>query len=209
MATTRYYFPYTGTAGVTSFTLSDFWNDPATIACRPLVTTKTSTTMTSWNPGLGNTYYSGKYQWVSGALSAKDFTTNDNFKIQFRLADSGSVGTANLAVSIRIMYSTNSERGVLYEGKSSLTIAATDLTNTNMGVTHTHFQNNVSAQANDRLVVEVGFYGLASASGFLSIGDDSATDLGENVTDTAAYNPWLEIITADAAAATNVLLNII
>lgn len=51
----------------------------------------------------------------------------------------------------------------------------------------------------DYLVLEIGGQvdatGGTTCTGTISIGCDSATDLGENETDTAANNPWFEIST--------------
>ena len=56
----------------------------------------------------------------------------------------------------------------------------------------------VTALAGDRIVVEIGFSnttGGTSITGTLNFGDDSATDLGDNETDTAANNPFVEFST--------------
>ena len=54
---------------------------------------------------------------------------------------------------------------------------------------------STAADANDRLIVEVG-YGMQTTSstrrGILVFGDDSGTDLAEDETTTTANNPWVE-----------------
>src|SRR3990167_7035252 len=56
----------------------------------------------------------------------------------------------------------------------------------------------VTAYSGDRIVIEIGTAGNPADSGSLghdsslSIGDDSATDLAEDDTDTDADNPWVE-----------------
>jgi len=53
----------------------------------------------------------------------------------------------------------------------------------------------VVISAGDRLVIELGYYVASgtSISGTAVFGDDSGTDLGDNETDTAAYNPFVEL----------------
>lgn len=56
--------------------------------------------------------------------------------------------------------------------------------------------SQVVALAGDRVVIEIGFGNTTagtSITGTLNFGDDSATDLGDNETDTAANNPFVEL----------------
>jgi len=188
----RHYFPYTGTAPHTTFTLDAFWTDPGSIIRLPLVTTKTSTAMTSWNPGLGAGLYAGKYQWVSPHQAPYDWSLLDSIKIQCRIADTANDTTILLALSVRVMYGTDTVRGILYQGKGTAYTIDGTLRNINMGVPHVHVQNAFSMSQDDHIVAELGLYTDLNGSALMSFGDDSATDLGENLTDTAAYNPWIE-----------------
>jgi hypothetical protein len=54
----------------------------------------------------------------------------------------------------------------------------------------------VTVEEGDRLVLDLGYTNTTigtSISGSMSFGDDSATDLGDNETDTAANNPFIEL----------------
>src|SRR5678816_2021163 len=55
--------------------------------------------------------------------------------------------------------------------------------------------SSVTAQDGDHIVIEIGYTmttGGTSVSASLSFGDDNATDLGDNETDTTALNPFVE-----------------
>ena len=54
----------------------------------------------------------------------------------------------------------------------------------------------VTVEDGDRLVLDLGYTNTAvgtSITGTLNFGDDSATDLGDNETDTTALNPFIEL----------------
>ena len=55
--------------------------------------------------------------------------------------------------------------------------------------------DSITLQSRDRLVFEIGTGGdpLVSHDTDLSIGDDNATDLPQNDTETSAFNPWIEL----------------
>ena len=54
--------------------------------------------------------------------------------------------------------------------------------------------SQVQCYDGDRVVIELGYYVSSgiSISGLMVFGDDSGTNLGDNETDTAAYNPFVE-----------------
>ena len=191
---TRFYLPASGSAPA-SPAYDGAWDNTTDAARLPLVTTKTSTAMANAAISFSSTADVDilQRQWVSEPLAAQTITAQ-TVKLQIRGWESNSKDTQYTAICIRVVSNDGSTvRGTLVSLTRDGTEFATSLTNRSWSGTC----SEVTASANDRLVVELGLggdpWGNGNASAcYISIGDDSATDLPENDTETSAYNPWLE-----------------
>jgi len=68
----------------------------------------------------------------------------------------------------------------------------------NRQFTATSDSGDINAQEGDRIVIEIGqggdpVGGGSHNDGAVGVGDNASTDLPENDTETAAYNPWVEL----------------
>jgi len=202
---TRFYLPATGAAPVNPQYGVGVWDDTLNSGGRfKMVTSLISSAMTSTtvNALAGATfelilvrqYVSDPLEWqlIAGTL-----------KGQIRAAESNA--GFNGTLYFHLFLATNS--GVL---KASIFETGTDATTTPpefvvTTLTNRRFANaaeeslltvpNVIAQQGDRLVLEVGVREITTVTartGSLNFGDNSATDLAENQTTTAADNPWIE-----------------
>ena len=190
---TRIYLPSTGTNAVSP--AFGGWGDTTTgapdrIRC---VTKKIGTTMigesfTSGGGGPGNTTYLNR-QYVSDPIAAQ--TISGTVKGQVRGTD--NTATVYSAILIRVVSNDGSTvRGTLL----ALTAGANDYPAalTNRYTPASTALAAVTAQNGDRIVIEIGISKTAGGAKVISqsFGDDSATDLPENETETLAYNPWIE-----------------
>ncbi len=198
---TRFYLPSTGAAAI-SPTQSSEWDFTTGFDRLKLVTTKINsasatkaaadTTATANRDALIR-------QYVSDGLEAQ--TISGTLKGRIRAQENATTANLRAQVIVRVLSNDGSTvRGTLYAG--DLTTGTTNPTS-EFAATLTNRQyprgasvalSSVTAQAGDRLVVEIGYrkHAALSTTGTLSFGDNSGTDLAEDETTTAANNPWIE-----------------
>jgi len=182
---TRLYYPSTGAAAVSP--AFDAWSNTAIADRIAAVRTKITSAMTNKSHTLGQADVLLR-QYVSEPMAAQ--TISGTVKCYVRgLSDTEKIST----LSIRVC----NNAGTAFTG----TLLALNHygNNTNFA---TSLKNNIFANgdalsslainANDRLVIELGTRKVSGSNGTLNFGDDSGTDLPENETETAAYNPWIE-----------------
>ena len=188
---TRFYLPYSGTPSV-SPAYNSAWEDTSIVARLNAVTTRISSTMTtvSFSDADATNKDILYRQYVSEPLAAQTIAAQ-TLKFQIRGIESGTGNNMYTAISVRTWNGSTFQNiisGVLRDA----TELTTSLVNRQYSVTTTA----VTIAAGDRIIIEIGQGGdpatNQSHGGGLSIGDNSTTDLGENNTDTAAYNPWVE-----------------
>ncbi len=187
---TRFYLPSTGAAAV-SPAYEAGW-DTAPGGRLKLVQTKISSAMTSVNHSTSGTTH-GTRQYVSDPLPAQ--TISGTVKCYLRAFEDSAGDTYTSYLSIRVC----NEAGTAFRGTLLAlghhgpgTDFATSATNRIFADGDT--LSSLAINANDRLVIEIGTAesGTASNNSKVVIGDDSGTDLPEDETETAAYNPWIE-----------------
>ena len=149
-------------------------------------------------------------QFVSAALAARDYTTADTFDIAIICFDNNVTNGSTLQLIIRVFNAAgDTVIGTLYNGVVNAVIWANSTTCRHAdGVA---VQNNVSLPENGHIVVEIGMHEAYAASFgnrvFVGEGTGSPLPLNDTDTDSDKY-PWLAF-TYGAAAATNVVMNII
>lgn len=195
----RFYLPSTGTPSV-SPAFEAAWTSTTGAIRTNLVTARISSSMTTHStvtpPSLCR-------QYVSAPLAAQ--TISGTVKGQIRGQRLGNRGTAVNAI-IKVV--SNDGSTVLAVLRPIDAINATNFggygapsPTTNIKFDKSTTLSSYSCAAGDRLVLELGGRSTASWGGGsydieISIGDDSGTDLPENQTETAAYNPWIEFSNA-------------
>jgi hypothetical protein len=200
---TRIYLPSTGTPPI-SPAASATWNAFVGSRRRRAVLTRIGSAMsTGWTAldDSASTLNFALGQWISDPLAVQTIT--GTFKAYMRCSETGTAGDFKSQIIIRVLsLDGTTVRGTLYGGDTGNTLTsewATTLTNRSFPrvalspVTVT----NVTTQANDRLCIEMGVRILNTAhptnvTAEIIAGDDSATDLPEDETTTAANNPWIE-----------------
>lgn len=207
---TRFYLPQTGAAAVSpTFGAWDSTTGGDRIRC---VVTKSSTALTSKviaENSTSNFNLLGR-QYVSDAIQAGDIT--GTVKGILRALENVATENAMPQILIRVFSNDGStSRGTLinFDNSALSNEYVTALTNrkfpkgwTGSGVTVT----TVTAQANDRIVIEFGSRALVGGEGTssLNFGDTGATDCTEDETGTAANVGWIEF-SADLFAAGDTL----
>lgn len=197
---TRFYLPSTTAAAVSpAFNIS--WDENASADRLKCVTTKIASAMTSKTvaKGTGATRALVR-QYVSDPIAAQTIYSDAAFlKGQVRCLESAVNDNLDLVpCCVRIV----SNDGSTYRSPDLLALGdyaaasefATSLTNRKIADGET--TSEVIASQGDRIVIEIGEKNSAagvSISGSFSFGDDSATDLPEDTTTTAANNPWVEV----------------
>lgn len=190
---TRYYLPSTGTADISPAYAA--WTNTSVTVRRELVSTRINSAMTnfSFNGALLNRNTVLLIQYVSNPIGAQIVASD--IKMQIRgLCDTANA--INLSIGIRIVSNDGTVvRGTLLNpGSDSDDFSNVTLTNRSSG---TLLTGTVTSLNNDRVVIEIGFILVgvdATITGTENFGDDSATDLPENDTETSAYNPWIEFV---------------
>jgi hypothetical protein len=192
---TRFYLPSTGAAAV-SPAYDAGWEDTSFAARLKAVTTRISSAFTTVADNV-NTKLDEDHlyrQYVSDPIPAQTITAQ-TIKVQIRAAESNAA--ANLFTSINIRVVSND--GSTFRTPAVVAMQRDDVewasTLTNRGWSGT--SSAVVASANDRIVIEIGQGGDPTGGGnhndgTMRIGDNSATDLPEDDTDTNDYNPWVE-----------------
>jgi hypothetical protein len=199
---TRFYLPSSGASAINP-AYSAYWNGTQQsgaadgFARYALVTTKIGSSMATISED-GNTdttdsaYIYG--QWVSAPIAAQTISAQ-TLKLQIRALEENARANQFVAISVRVLSNDGTTvRGTILQDKDGTEIA-TSLTNRGHSATTTE----VTASANDRIVIEIGTSGNPdTGSGGdshdcdMRIGDASGSDLPENDTGTDDYNPWVE-----------------
>lgn len=193
---TRIYLPSTGSAAV-SPAYDGGWTDTTQAAARrKCATSKISSAMASvtvmdndGNAGATTLWR----QYVSDPIAAQSIT--GTIKGQIRASQDGNID--NVAVCVKVVSNDgNTVRGTLLSLGAFVTPNAFPTSLTNRKIADGDGVGTVAAQANDRIVIELGFRsstGSFETSGAGSFGDDSGTDLAEDESTTSAHNPWIEL----------------
>jgi hypothetical protein len=192
---TRFYLPLSGTAAVSPSYSNQAWGDTTIAARHAAVTTRINSTMTDVEfPDDGDDTDKDILvrQHVSDPIAAQTISAQ-TIKFQIRGAEPFSVNNLYTSIAIYVVSNDGSTvRGVILSLSRDTSELALYLENRQFSAT----SSQVVAQSGDRIIIETGFGGNPNNNqdhaGTLSYGDDSTTDLGENNTDTAAYNPWVE-----------------
>lgn len=138
-------------------------------------------------------------------------TITGTVKGQIRALESNAAADMHLLCNIRVVGIDGTERGELFANSTAAgtTISSTagdenyelDTTATNRKLPpgwsgSGHSVSSVACSAGDAVVIEVGYRSIntvvTSYTGTIHIGSDSTTDLPENETETADYQPWIE-----------------
>lgn len=195
----RFYLPSTGTPSVSPAYSADWTSTTGAIRTN-LVTSKIASAMTTHST---STPPSICRQYVSAPLAAQ--TISGTVKGQIRGVRLGNRATAVNAILKVVSNDGSSDLAIL---RSISAINATYFSGygcpspiANIKFDANNTLSSYACSAGDRLVFEVGgkstaSWGSVSYDIQISIGDDSGTDLPENQTETAAYNPWIEFSNA-------------
>lgn len=195
---TRFYLPSTGAADVTPLAPTG-WSETTGFDILKCVTTRISSAMANKQRVTSLTAAGTRCllrQYVSNPIAAQ--TIAGTVKGTVRGLESAANDNIDV-VSSRIWVSSfdgQTNRGELLAIGNYGPVAefATSLRAKRIADGDTTTQ--VVCLPRDRIIIEIGYgstVGGVSISGSLSFGDDSATDLGDNETDTAANNPFVEL----------------
>ena len=189
---TRFYLPSSGAAGASpNYTTS--WEDTSIAARLKCVTTKISSAMTTVS--FTDDDETDKdilfRQYVSDPIATQTIQAQTiGFSIR---AQRGTYGTSQVT-SWRVYVVSNdgsSETGTIIVHRRDGTLLTTSLNSKYDSATSTE----VIANANDRIVIEIGTGGDPSAArdhdSNISIGDDAVNDLDAADSDADADNPWV------------------
>ena len=208
---TRFYLPSSGAAAVNPGFAA--WDETASADRIRCVTTKSSTAMVSKTvaKGTGATRALVR-QYVSDPIEAQTIAAG-TIKGQIRALESATNDNLDLVPICVKVYSNDGStlRGTILALGDYVAVLEFGTALTNRKIADGDATSSVVASDGDRIVIELGHKNSTvgtSVSGDLNFGDNSATDLLENTTDTAANNPWVELsvtITFKAAAAFNPL----
>lgn len=189
---TRFYLPSTGAAAV-SPTPDTGWEVTTGFDRIAAVTTKITSAMTNKSIPTTSTVNGDVLarQYVSAAISAQ--TISGTVKAQMR-ALKNTADPLNDAMGMRVV----SNDGTTVTG-TFLAVASYKATAMNTALRNKTYADgdtitSVTANANDRIVIELGGREPSGdvVGGQINFGDDSGTDLAEDETTTTANNPWVE-----------------
>jgi len=135
------------------------------------------------------------FQFISPGLKAQTIT--GTVKGQFRVAEYAAADDCCRAVVIKVVSNDGSTvRGILLSHFPASLVSEWSVreTYTNRAIPPLTTLTDVTCQAGDRLVIELGgrFFAASYRNAAYRIGDASATDLPEDETTTSDYNPWME-----------------
>ena len=187
---TRFYLPSTGAPDVNP--PYGAWDNTANAVRRKMVLTRINSANSFVSSPLSTSGNILLWQFTSAPIAAQ--TISGTVKIQARAGE----GHNSLNAYDRVRLVVVSNDGGTLRG-TLLALAAYKNTEFNVGgdINKTFADGDaltsVVAQANDRIVLELGCNQASYAAiAHIVCGDDSATDLPENETETSTYNPWLE-----------------
>lgn len=201
-AQTRFYLPSSGAADVSPpFTLQSTWDDVDGADRLETVTTRINSAMTSKAEAKANTANTRALlrQYVSNPLGAQTIASTTTVKGTIRVLESAANDNID-KVSLKLLVVSNDGQTLrctlLAKGDYGPTNEwATALTNRRIADGDT-ISAACSVTAGDRVVIEIGFNNTlagTSITGTGNFGDNSASDLADNETGTAADNPFVEL----------------
>ena len=206
LVVTRIYTQSSGTPGITP-TDWEFPNQINPVTVPGTLTLNTGSPMVSKAEATGITspILRAMGRTILGPLAAS--TISGSAKGQMRGMENNAGANATLAVAMKLVQPNGTDRGVLLAPSAADSATAGNelvvntLTNAQWKTAAesvTLALTTQAAQAGDYLVIEWGFRSATTTSRTitLSYGNDSASDLPENTTETLAQNPWWEF-TAD------------
>jgi hypothetical protein len=216
MADLKFYFPSTGAAAVSPAYSASWTTGPNGRLAAVVTKINSADLLVSCASSWGSTPYvekkMGERQFVTDAQSAHEWTIGDTIKFQIQKDLDTLDLTGKPYVIIRVVSNDGGtfRSGILYEGDMATNITASRQ-NKSLGAAGAavNVQNSCSMQANDRIVIEIGYRGTAASdwqSAYAYIGDLNArTDLPENDTDTGTdHNAWVAFTYGAAATKNNV-----
>jgi len=196
---TRIYLPSSGAAAV-SPAFSANWDDTADATrLRSVFDTPSGTTMTTtaYRDNSNKNENHLIHQWVSDSISAQTISAQ-TIKFQMRSEENSNANNNQFnTIGIRVVSSDGATvRGTILAITRDDVEMASGGTLTNRQFSAT--SSSVTAQANDRIVIEIGTGGDPSAGNNhnvdIRIGDNGGSDLPENDTSTSDLNPWVEFV---------------
>lgn len=190
---TRFYLPSSGAAAA-SPAFDAGWEETSDADRRQMVTTHINSAMT--DKSVTTAISSGDAlcrQYVSDSLAAQ--TINAPLRLYARASEALATLDAFSRIVLKVVSSDGGTvRGTLLALADYGAGAEFNTSIRNKSFADGDTPTSVAAQAGDRLVLEIGFnHGAVISSAAINFGDDSATDLGQNETETAANNPWLAV----------------
>jgi hypothetical protein len=195
---TRIYLPGTGPAPINP--AFGTWTETTGADRIAGVATRIGSAMASKSQAHSATAANSTYlsrQYVFGPLAAQTIPVS-TIKGTIRVSESGPNDNLNaMRLLVRVVSGDGStyRTPVLY-GPANGTVAEFSTSLRAKRLATDSATASVVVSAGDYLVIEIGTtttVGGTSPSDSISYGDDSATDLGDNETDTAANNPFVEI----------------
>jgi len=191
---TRLYLPSTGTAAV-SPAFDAGWDNTDDAVRRPTSTVKAGSTMTTiqYRDNSNKNENHLIRQYVSGGIDAQTIAAQA-IKFQARWLEDNANDDQFATIGIRVVSSDGSTvRGtILAVTRDDVEMSSTALTNRQFTAT----SSSVSAQAGDRIVIEIGTGGDPTGGNSHNVdyrvGDVAASDLAEDDTSTTDNNPWVE-----------------
>jgi hypothetical protein len=213
---TRIYTRSSGTPAVTpsSWEFTDQIN-PVSVPATLTQNTGDAMIVKQEATGTTNPTFRAMGRSILGPLAAQ--TISGTVKGQIRGREFSLAANASPALAIKLIQPDGTNRGVLLaQTASDAATAGNEFASSNMNIPFRDVNESASitlssqtASAGDYLVIEWGFRSATSTSANINMiyGNDSATDLGENATDTDPLNPWWEFsgtITLEAPVATRI-----
>lgn len=198
---TRFYFPSVdGVGGLTPpFTHQASWTETDSAVRRFMSINKSNSAMVSLSLGFANTANTKQLyvQFISDPLAAQTIGAGTTVKGTIRGLESAINDNID-AVSSKIIITNESGATLNFTMSNLGNLGPVAELNTSLRAKRIADGDTVTGgtvNRGDRLIVEIGLtstVGGTSITGDLSFGDNAASDLGDNETDTAANNPFIE-----------------
>lgn len=197
LAATRLYLPHTAAGTPISPTPDAGWTDTSHLARTNATTTTGSDALTTLSysyTSAGGAKYVLFMQYVSPALTAgQTITGSQSLKCQARISTGTGGDFLDTVLSIRVINGSTVKKVIKAATNDGNGNSVTTLTNNQW--TATSAATNYTTVSGDYLVIEIGlqYFTAATYTGNLNLGNNSATDLPENNSTTAADNPWVQL----------------
>jgi len=194
---TRIYLPNTGTAPITNAT-NDTWTETTGFDRVAAVTSRISSAMTSKTRAHTATAANSTFlsrQYVIGPLAGQTFGAT-TIKGTIRVLESAindNLDAMRMSVRVCAPDGTTFRTAIWPAANSTVAEFSTSLRAKRLATGGTTTSSTITE--GDYLIIEIGTtstVGGTSLSDSISYGDDNATDLGDNETDTTALNPFIE-----------------